>query len=86
MSAWSEIATEGAKLKREQLEREIGRLKDSTERGNLTHTFSKLFMFLAEDHERLLRRIARLEAEKRQLELVADRVIARQDLCNSTPN
>lgn len=55
MEAWRTIATEGAKLKREQLDREIGKLKDPTERANLGHTFSKLFMFLEEDLERTLR-------------------------------
>ena len=57
MEAWRAVATEGAKLKREQLDREIGKLKDETERANLGHTFSKLFMFLEEDLERLVRRV-----------------------------
>lgn len=52
MSMWREIAGEGARLKREQLHREIGRLKDPTERANLEHTYSKLFMFFEEDLER----------------------------------
>lgn len=55
MNMWRAVAGEGAQLKREQLEREIGRLKDPTERSNLEHTFSKLFMFLEEDLERALR-------------------------------
>lgn len=57
MSGWNSIATEGAKLKREQLEREIAKLKDPTERANLGHTISKLFMFLEEDLERTLKRV-----------------------------
>lgn len=56
MKAWRTIATEGAKLKREQLSIEINKLKDETERANLNHTFSKLFMFLEEDLERVLRK------------------------------
>lgn len=55
MSLFYDIATEGARLKRDQLEREIGRLKDPTERANLGHTFSKLFMFFEEDLDRALR-------------------------------
>lgn len=55
--AWGAVATEGARLKREQLHREIGKLKDPTERANLEHTYSKLFMFLDEDLERLVRRV-----------------------------
>lgn len=55
MSAWRDVATEGARLKREQLSREIGALRDPTERANLSHTFSKLFMFLEDDLERLLK-------------------------------
>ena len=56
MKSWNRVATQGAKLKREQLDREIGRLKDETERSNLSHTFSKLFMFLEEDLDRVLRK------------------------------
>lgn len=56
MSYWSRTAGEGARFKREQLYNEIGRLKDPTERANLEHTYSKLFMFLEEDLERLLKR------------------------------
>lgn len=48
-SMWETVAGEGARLKREQLHREIGRLKDPTERANLEHTYSKLFMFLEDD-------------------------------------
>jgi hypothetical protein len=48
-SLFNAVAGEGARLKRDQLEREIGKLRDSTERANLAHTFSKLFMFLEED-------------------------------------
>lgn len=55
MTNWEAIASEGTKLKREQLHREIGRLKDATERANLEHTYSKLFMFLEEDLEIALR-------------------------------
>lgn len=54
-SIWEVVLTEGARLKKEQLDREIGRLKDPTERANLGHTFSKLMMFMAEDIERALR-------------------------------
>jgi len=53
------VAGEGARLKREQLYREIERLKDPTERANLGHTFSKLFMFLEEDIRRALRMAGR---------------------------
>jgi hypothetical protein len=49
------VAGEAARLKREQLHREIGRLKDPTERANLEHTYSKLFMFLEEDIRAALR-------------------------------
>lgn len=55
MSLFYDISTEGARLKRDQLEREICRLKDPTERANLSHTFSKLFMFFEEDLARALR-------------------------------
>ncbi len=55
MSAWRECATEGARLKRQQLEREIDCLKDPVERRNLQHTFSKLFMFLEDDLAHLVR-------------------------------
>lgn len=55
MNMWQTVTTQGAQLKREQLYREIGRLKDPTERANLEHTYSKLFMFLEEDLERALR-------------------------------
>jgi hypothetical protein len=51
--SWSALTTQGTKLKREQLHREIGRLKDATERANLEHTYSKLFMFLEDDLERV---------------------------------
>ncbi len=59
MNMWRAVAGEGARLKREQLYREIGRLKDPTERANLEHTYSKLFMFLEEDLERALKMAAR---------------------------
>jgi len=55
MTNWQAVAGEGARLKREQLYHEIGRLKDPTERANLEHTYSKLFMFLEEDLGRALR-------------------------------
>ena len=55
MNMWQAVAGEGARLKREQLYREIGKLKDPTERANLEHTYSKLFMFLEEDLGRALR-------------------------------
>jgi hypothetical protein len=55
ISIWQTVLTEGAQLKKEQLDREIGRLKDPTERANLGHTYSKLMMFMAEDIERALR-------------------------------
>ena len=56
MTNWQAVAREGTKLKREQLELEIGRLKDPTERANLSHTFSKLFMFLEDDLRRARKR------------------------------
>jgi hypothetical protein len=59
MSLWYDIAGEGARLKRDQLDREIGKLKDPTERANLSHTFSKLFMFFEEDLAIALREAAR---------------------------
>lgn len=59
MSLWYDIAGEGARLKRDQLEREIGRLKDPTERANLSHTFSKLFMFFEDDLASALKEAAR---------------------------
>jgi hypothetical protein len=49
MTLWETVARGAARLKREQLYREIGKLKDPLERGNLEHTYSKLFMFLEED-------------------------------------
>ena len=55
MNYWDMITTEGSRLKRIQLHREISHLKDPTERANLEHTYSKLFMFLEEDIERALR-------------------------------
>jgi len=58
MNMWRAVATQGTQLKREQLYREIGKLKDPTERANLEHTYSKLFMFLEEDLERALRMAA----------------------------
>jgi hypothetical protein len=53
---WSLVATEGAKLKREQLYREISQLKNERERSNLEHTYSKLFMFLEDDIRMLIKR------------------------------
>lgn len=58
MSIWA-ILDEGSRLKKEQLDREIGYLKDPTERANLGHTYSKLMMFMAEDIERALKIAAR---------------------------
>lgn len=55
ISIWETVLTEGARLKKEQLDREIGKLKDPTERANLSHTYSKLMMFMAEDIDRALR-------------------------------
>ena len=55
MTIWQMVLTEGARLKKEQLDREIGRLKDPIERANLEHTYSKLMMFMAEDIEQALR-------------------------------
>jgi len=54
-SIWQTVLTEGARLKKAQLYREIGQLKDPTEASNLEHTYSKLLMFMAEDIERALR-------------------------------
>lgn len=48
-ATWGRIAGEGAKLKREQLYREIGKVTEKGLRSDLEHTFSKLFMFLEED-------------------------------------
>lgn len=59
MNGFSMVAGEGARLKRQQLAREIGQLKDPTERANLDHTFSKLFMFLEEDIRAALKEAAR---------------------------
>lgn len=53
------VAGEGATLKHRQLEREICQLGDPTERANLQHTFSKLFMFLEEDIRGALKEAAR---------------------------
>lgn len=54
------VAGEGARLKRQQLEREICSLpKDSVIRANLLHTMSKLFMFLEEDIRGALRTAAK---------------------------
>jgi hypothetical protein len=55
MRIWDSVAGEGARLKREQLYREIGRLKDPIERANMEHTYYKLFMFLEEDLELALK-------------------------------
>lgn len=55
LSIWQTVLTEGAQLKKEQLDREIGKLKDPNERANLGHTYSKLMMFMAEDIERAIR-------------------------------
>lgn len=54
-SMWNAVAGEGARLKREQLYREIGRVKDPILRANLEHTYSKLFMFLEDDLAAALR-------------------------------
>lgn len=54
------VASQGAALKRQQLEREICSLPhDSVQRANLLHTFSKLFMFLEEDIRMALKEAAR---------------------------
>lgn len=53
------VAGEGARLKRQQLEREICKIKEEPLRANLLHTFSKLFMFLEEDIRAALRMAAR---------------------------
>lgn len=53
------VAGEGSRLKREQLFDEINRLKDSTERANLIHSYYKLFSFLEEDIRMALREAAR---------------------------
>jgi hypothetical protein len=53
------VAGEGARLKREQLHREIGQVQDETLRANLEHTYGKLFMFLEEDIRRALREAGR---------------------------
>lgn len=53
------VAGEGTRLKREQLEREICSVQDSTLRSNLLHTFSKLFMFLEEDIRMALKEAGR---------------------------
>lgn len=58
MDGFKMVAGEGARLKREQLEREISMLKSEPERSNLLHTFSKLFMFLDEDIRAALREAA----------------------------
>lgn len=58
MNMWNAVASEGTRLKREQLEREIGKLPQP-HLANLHHTCSKLFMFLEEDLERALREAAR---------------------------
>jgi len=56
MNYWAMVAGEAAQLKRQQLDREIGQLKDERERSNLEHTFSKLFMFLEDDLRALIKR------------------------------
>ena len=61
---WQAIVGEGAKLKREQLEREIGKLPQP-HCANLYHTFSKLFMFLEEDLEVALREAGRSYPKKK---------------------
>jgi len=57
-SMWNAVAGEGARLKREQLERQIGLIKDPAERVSLWHTYSKLFMFLEDDLQAALRTAA----------------------------
>ncbi|MET4529124.1 hypothetical protein [Bradyrhizobium sp. JR18.2] len=70
LSIWQEVLTEGARLKKGQLDREIGQLKDPLERANLGHTYSKLMMFMAEDIERLKRKADRLEKESQQWQMI----------------
>lgn len=52
------VAGQAAILKRQQLDKEIGRLKEP-DRANLHHTFSKLFMFLEEDIRMALKKAAK---------------------------
>ncbi len=59
MTGWEMIAGEGARLKRQQLEREICALPAGVARDNLLHTFSKLFMFLEDDIRAAMREAAR---------------------------
>lgn len=59
MNVWRAVASQGTQAKREQLEREIAHLPDETDRSNLGHTMSKLFMFLEDDLEAALREAAR---------------------------
>jgi hypothetical protein len=49
VGVWDQIARHETKVKREKLEREIGELPNETDRANLSHTMSKLFMFLEDD-------------------------------------
>ena len=57
-SMWDVVAGEGARLKRKQLAREIGRLPNEIDRSNLSHTMDKLFMFLEDDLRAALREAA----------------------------
>lgn len=59
INIWRAVASEGTQLKREQLAREIARLPNETDRANLSHTMSKLFMFLEDDLEEALKEAAR---------------------------
>jgi hypothetical protein len=69
-SIWETVLTEGAKLKKAQLDREIGLLKDQGERIDLGHTYSKLMMFMAEDLERMQRKLDRLQKENEQWQMI----------------
>lgn len=71
LSIWQMVLTEGAALKKEQLDREIGRLKDPNERANLSHTYSKLMMFMAEDIERALKIAGRQPYGLSELDIAA---------------
>lgn len=69
-SIWEIVLTEGTKLKKGQLDREISKLKDPLERANLGHTYSKLMMFMAEDLEHMQRKLDRLEKESQQWQMI----------------
>lgn len=78
LSPWKCVVGEGARLKREQLYREIGELPEPHQ-ANITHTYYKLFMFLDEDLATLRRE---LEAATQAGKLLIDhgrREIARAE-------